>query len=455
MANLLSLSRRPPTDLIAAPISAFESETQAVIQRTSPYSEHVILHVIAAIILVTLLAMSVIRLDRVVSGTGRILPAGGSLFVQPLDKAIVTGILVRNGDVVRKGQVLATLDPTFAAADLKDLQQKLASSDALVARLKAEQEGRAFTADPASPYQVLQASISAQRRSEYLQSINDFDSRIRAASSSVAQSQQDATDYRRRVALAKELEQQQTALQARGFGSRVRTIAATDNRIETERLLSDSQNQSTQSFHDLQALRAQREAYAGKWRDDLTSQLVAAQNDLDTAQQAVAKASKVKDLSNLVAPQDAVVLSVGQASVGSVIDPSTSGAAPLFTLVPLNGTLEAEVKVPAKDVGFIRRGDKVAVKLDAYQFTSHGVASGVIKTISEGSFTTDDEGRAVPAYFRVRILFTDVRLHDVPKSFRLIPGMTLTADALVGKRTVMSYLLEGALRTGSEAMREP
>ena len=123
MARSLTLVRRAPVDDLDAPISAFESETQAVIQSVAPFSERTILHVLAAMVVVAIFLMAVVKLDRVVSGNGRILPTQGSLFVQPLDRAIVTSIVARPGDVVRKGQVLATLDPTFAQADLRDLQQ--------------------------------------------------------------------------------------------------------------------------------------------------------------------------------------------------------------------------------------------------------------------------------------------------------------------------------------------
>jgi multidrug efflux pump subunit AcrA (membrane-fusion protein) len=111
--------------------------------------------------------------------------------------------------------------------------------------------------------------------------------------------------------------------------------------------------------------------------------------------------------------------------------------------------------VAARDIGFIKIGDKVQLKLDAYRYMQHGMAQGVIKTISEGSFTTDDNNVPVAPYFKVRVAITAVHLRNVPADFRLIPGMTLVGDILVGRRTILSYLVEGGLRTGSEAMREP
>jgi HlyD family type I secretion membrane fusion protein len=455
MVQLPTLARRALADPIAAPISAFESETQAVFQKTGPKSEHAIVLVLAGMLVLALVLMSVVKLDRVVTSTGRILPSQGSFFVQPLDRAIVTSILVHTGDVVKKGQVLATLDPTFAAADLKTLQQKRDSDVALVARLEAEQDGRAYVADPKSSDSVLQASIFGQRRAEYAESISEFDAKMRSDHAMIERSRQDASQYQQRLALAGQIEQTQQDLQRQGYGRRTDLIAATDTRVEMQRMASESQNTAAAAISDLSAIGAQRAAFIGKWRSDVATQLVTAQNDLNETVQNLAKASKVSDLSTLVAPNDAVILKVGKASIGSVVDPGSAASEPLFTLTPLGGTLEAEVRINARDIGFIRPGDKVRVKLDAYRFTSHGVATGVIKTISDGSFTTTDDGQIVPPYYKARVAITNSALRNVPAGFRLIPGLTIDGEVLVGRRTIMSYLLEGALRTGSEAMREP
>ena len=451
----LSSARRERADPLAAPISAFESETQAVILSTSPSSERAILYVIMAMVVVALALMAVVKLDRVVSGAGRVLPTQGSLFVQPLDRAIVTGIVAHAGDVVSKGQVLATLDPTFAQADLKDLQQRKASAEAMVARLKAENDNRPYVVDPASNDSVTQSAIYVQRRAEYLQTINDFDARIRSGISVVQRSRQATADFQKRLEIANQLEQAQLDLQNKGFGRRLSLLSATDSRVEMGRMASDSLSAAAQAQHEVAALSAERAAYVGKWRGDVASQLFTAQNSLDATEQSLAKAAKVRDLSKLVAPANAVVLKVGRASIGSVIDPSSNNSEPLFTLTPVGGPLEAEIHIAARDIGFIRRGDKVRLKLEAYSFTVHGAAKGVIKTISDGSFTTGDDGQITPPYYRARVAITDARLRGVPASFRVAPGLTVTGEVLVGHRTILQYLIGGTLKTGSEAMREP
>jgi hemolysin D len=453
MRLLPSPARRTRDDSYGALISAFESETAAVIARTTPRMEHAILHVIIGLIVLGLTLMSVAKIDRVVTSTGRIVPMQGTLFVQPLDKAIVRDIRVKAGDVVKKGQVLATLDPTFASADLTQMQQKMASVAAHVARLRAEQANQPYAPAGSDPYEVLQVSIWRQRQAEYRSSMNDFDARIRSTEADIARLNQDVDLYDKRLKYAGEVENMHTTLEKSGWGSKLNMVIAADSRVEIQRLLSASRNQIAQDQHNIDSLKAQRVGYAEKWRDDLTSELVTTSNDLDVAQQELTKATKLHELINLAAPEDAIVLKIGKANVGSVAQSQDSE--PLMTLVPLNGPLEAEVEIDARDIGFVEPGDPVQIKLDAYNFMEHGTASGVIKTVSEGSFTVGENQELRTPYFRARIAFQEVKLHNVPADFRLIPGMTMTGDVMVGKRTIMSYLINGALRTGSEAMREP
>ena len=109
----------------------------------------------------------------------------------------------------------------------------------------------------------------------------------------------------------------------------------------------------------------------------------------------------------------------------------------------------------SRDIGFRQRGDKVTIKLDAYDFLRHGTAQGIITSVSEGSFSQDSRGAPTDPYFKVRVRIDEAKLNNVPQDFRLIPGMTLTGDIMVGKRTILSYLLTGAQRASAEAMREP
>ena len=165
---------------------------------------------------------------------------------------------------------------------------------------------------------------------------------------------------------------------------------------------------------------------------------------------------------NLTAPEDAVVVKVPNLSAGAI----AMDAQPLFNLVPLNAPLEVDAQIDSQDIGFIKVGDPVTIKFDAYKFMEHGTGKGVVKTISQDAFTeasTQDAmtrrdegaGSSRTPYFDARITLTAMNLHDVAKNFRMSPGMTLEADIVVGKRTILWYLVGGALRSGAEALQEP
>jgi hemolysin D len=437
-------------------VGAFESETAAVLLRISPRSQHNFLYALIAMLVICISLSAVVKLDRVVVSTGRTVPTVGALYVSPFDTGIVKQVNVKAGDVVKKGQALATLDPTFTQADVVQLEQKFSSDSAANARLDAEMAGKLYIPKGDSPAEQLQRQLWQQRQQEYRSNLSDFDGRVHSAEALLAQAESDSQQYAKRLAVAQGVEKLYAPLLDKGYVSKLQMMQASDERMEVGRLAADAENQRNSISQNIASLRAQREAFLQKWHGDTESELVTTRMDLEATRQSLEKARRLSDLGSLESPADAVVLKVGKVSTGSVTGGANqSGQEPLFTLVPIDAQEEADVNVSATDIGFIKVADPVQLKLDAYRYMQHGTAKGVIKTISEGSFTVDDNNVPVAPYFKVRVALTEVKLRNVPADFRVIPGMTLTGDIMVGRRSILSYLLEGGLRTGSEAMREP
>jgi len=451
------LPERRRADAVGKVVGAFESETAAVILKTSPQNQEVLLYAVGIGLLICILLSAVVKLDRVVVGVGRTVPIGGALYVSPLDSGIVREVRVKAGDIVRKGQVLATLDSTFTEADRTQLQQRFSSDEAAVARLEAETSGRTYSPAVKDVYTGLQSSIFAQHAAEKASNLADFDARIRASEAQVAQYESDIKQYSQRLQLSEKVEQTYGPLADKGYVSNLQVLQAKDQRTEAARFLADAQGMAAAAKQSLQSLRSQRDAYIQKRLSDLATELVTTRNDLDATRQSLNKATRMNELITLDAPADAVVLKVGKVSSGSVAANGalTSQSEPLFTLVPLDAPVEVDLRIPAAEIGFVKKGDPVQIKLDAYRFTQHGTAKGAITNISDGSFTISDDNQVVDPYFRVRVAVTEAKLRNVPSDFKLISGMTLQGDILVGRRTILSYVIEGALKTGSEAMREP
>ena len=154
----------------------------------------------------------------------------------------------------------------------------------------------------------------------------------------------------------------------------------------------------------------------------------------------------------LTAPADAVVLEVAKLSPGSI----AREAEAIFTLVPLGTELEAEVQIESQDVGYIKPNAPVHVKVDAFPFQKHGMMEGILRNVSQDSFRRESSASNVgDAYYAGRVKLKSARLDNMPIDATLLPGMTLSAEILVGKRSVMSYMLWPLTKATSESIREP
>ena len=448
------LLRRPQTldrDAEQA-IVDFQGETSEIIGWAQPVVARSVLWALAAMLVLFIVLASVTTLDRVVTASGRIVSQAPTIVVQPLETSIIRSLNVRAGQTVRRGEVLATLDPTFSAADVAQLERQANKLAAEIARLNAEGQGLAFTATGGDQDMLLQESIWRYRQAEYAAKLANFEQRMATLQATIKSNQTDAEHFRSRLKIVGEIETMRQTLEKNQTGSRLNSLIASDTRVETERNLSNSENTIRTSKHDLEALRAEREVYIQQWRSTVLTDLSTRQVDLERVREELNKAHKRRDLVELRAVDDAVVLEVGKYSVGSVVEQ----AQPIYTLMPLNAPLEVDAEIAGMDQGFVKVGDEVQVKFEAYRYVEHGMAKGVVKTISEDSFTRREDQTQVPRpFFRARIELTEVKLRDVPGDFRLVPGMPLVADIIVGKRTIIAYLVEGALRNGSEGMREP
>jgi hemolysin D len=208
----------------------------------------------------------------------------------------------------------------------------------------------------------------------------------------------------------------------------------------------------TELEEEMERFKAEKAAYLAEFRQKTAEELVQVRRDHDAAVKQLDKATRRNSVTLLAAPGDAIVLEVAQRSVGSVL----KEAEVLYTLVPLDSPLEAEVSVEGLDVGNVETGAEARLKLEAWPFQKHGTLSGKVRTVSNDTFTPDPkkDGQQRP-YYKARVEVTVTDLRDVPRSFRLIPGMAVTAEIKAGEHTILSYLLYPILRGLDESIREP
>jgi HlyD family secretion protein len=455
------LSESPPDQLIRR----FQSETDEIRAAPEPIQARLTLFAATGMFLALIGVSLVFPLDRVVTSEfGQIVTVEPTIVLQALDPSIIKTIDVTDGERVAKGQLIATLDPTFAAADVTSLRLQIASLEAEIGRCQAELAHKSFDVAPTSEpqsarYVAIQRTYFQQRKAQYDAQILSYDQQIAQTRATILQLSSDAGHYTHRASLAKEIKDMHAKLEADKFGSHLETVTAADQDVEMLRNADYDRNGVVANEHLLQATVANKDAFIKQWEAAVSLELVTARNQLDAAEQQLDKAARHKDLVRITAQDNAVVLQLAKLSVGSVLNTGDT----LGTLALLRSPVQVEVDIDPQYIGFIRVGDAATIKLDPYHFIEHGTAEGKVLWISDGTFVTDpvtgasttSTGTSIPPYYRVRISITELRLRNVPKDFRLIPGTTLTADIHLGTRSAFMYLMRGILRGLYESMREP
>jgi HlyD family secretion protein len=435
---------------------AFLPDADAIERGPLPRFVRITLHVLLLAFAAFIVWASLSPIDQIVIAHGKLVNPLPNIVVQPLDTSIIQSIDVRVGQVVRKGQVLATLDPTFNAADESQLRNRLESLDNQTAGLRAElsgQRGAAAEGGKSSADAQLQLQLSSERQANFAAQQNKMDQNIARLKASMLTNKHDQVILAERVKSLREVEAMQEQLMAEQFGAKMHLLEARDRRLEVERDMDMQRNKAVELASELASAEAERAAFGKSWRQKAMEDLLSASRDRAGVTEQLAKADRHLKLIQMVAPADGVVLEIGKLSVGSVV----REAEPLFTLVPLGADLEAEVQIDSVDIGYIKPGADVHLKVDAFSFMKHGMLEGKVRTISQDSFkreTKDTSGGGLDAYYLSRIPYTG-KLNRLPAGVRLLPGMTVSAEIVVGHRTVMSYLLYPLTRALDESIREP
>jgi HlyD family secretion protein len=407
------------------------------------------------------------QLDVVAVAEGKLVPQSFLKIVQPADAGIVREILVKEGEAVRKGQVLMRMDSAVSDADGKTLEQELLRKSMLLHRIDAElnqREMQPLAGAPHALFDEINAQFHANRAALEAALASERATLQRAQGEMSAAIQVQA----RLIDVLPHYRDQDAAFEKLVKAGFAGTLMASDKRRER---VEKEQELSTQGFviESARASIAQSEKRLLQIRTDHRKQLYAERNEivgqLEKLMQELAKQAHRQALLELRASQDGVVKDLATHTAGTVVQPGTV----LLTVVPKNEALRAEVWVSNQDIGFVREGQPVKLKFATFPFQQYGMVEGTVERVSvdaadgsmQGASTSGESGdrtargpNGMPLAYRAVVALQTMQIGRDNERLSLSAGMQTSAEVLLGQRSVMEYLLSPVRKAFHEAARE-
>ena len=394
---------------------------------------------------------SLARLQEVTTGRGRVIPASKIQVVQSLEAGIVREILVREGAIVREGDVILRIDPTIAGSTLGEAREKMLGLKAMIARLEAEVEDRAiaFPAELTGQQAELIANQRDQfetRRRELQASLASLDGQVRQRMQEIAEAEARRETLRRALEIAsEELAMVRTLVKTRA--------ASRSEQLVAEAKVNDIGGSLKATELAIPRLQSALEEVRGRRAERLEAARGEALQKLNGARiehSALAEVSRGSQdrvgRTTLRAPASGVVKTVAVTTVGQVVQPGQS----IIEIVPMDANLLVEVQVRPQDIAFLRPGQPALVKITAYDFAIYGGLKARVEQIGADSVTTE-KGES---YYVLRVRTDAADLRHGNEALPIIPGMVADVDVVTGSKTVLGYLTKPLTRMRQTALRE-
>ena len=409
------------------------------------------------------------KVDVVATASGKVIPSGNVKIIQPIEIGYVRKIHVKNGQHVEAGQLLVELDPTLAGADAAQASQGLLTAEVIAARNSAlldhlQGRGSRFRA-PAGTSAEVTATQGDFVRSSIAEYEGERASLIQQRAERAAEltgSEAEISKLRQTLPL---IEQQLTARQEladKGYFSKIRLLEYEQLKVEHIQNIAVQEANASKARAAMANIDAQLMRLKGSFGKNAVTELSDAQEKTGLSREEVTKSARRQEFQQLRAPVSGTVQQLAISTVGGVVQPAQA----LMIIVPDDAKVVVEANIMNKDIGFIREGQPVRVKLEAFNFTDYGIVPGVVESISRDAIDMsqpgqqaqrDEQGRAQPQQglvyaARIRLNKRTIRVRG--REQIIGPGLAAQAEIKTGERRIIDFLLSPIAQTMDEAGRE-
>lgn len=421
------------------------------------------------------------KIDVVAVASGKTVPGNSVKVIQPIEIGEVRAIHVKNGQFVQQGDLLIELDPTLSEADEEQSKQSLLSARIVQARndaLLAHVAGRnsAFNAPSGTP-----DDVAATERAFIRSATAQYDAQRASLSQQRAEAQAELAGARAEIRKLEEalpyIEKQLGAraeLAEKGFYAKLQLLEYEQLRAEHIRNIEIRQADAQRASASVGRLDAELRSLRANFGKTAVTDLAEANERVGIASEELRKAERRRQFQELRAPVDGVVQQLAVSTVGGVVQPAQA----LMAIVPCrsgdpsalqscSSGISVEAFVQNKDIGFINVGQRVAVKLEAFNFTDFGLIEGIVTNISRDAIdqsqqpagsSRDSSGRPIQPGLvyaaKITLPCAPADPNRAPLCDRVQPGMAVQAEIKTGKRRIIQYLLSPISKAMNEAGRE-
>jgi adhesin transport system membrane fusion protein len=429
----------------------FMSEVDAALYRRGHRWAYILSLTICLLLATLLIWTHFAVLDEVTRGLGQVIPSQRVQVIQNLEGGILEETLVRENQIVEKGDILVRISNEMAQSSLKDVASQALEHQAAIARLQAEADGKepVFPEDlqTKAPNAVKdQLDIYSARMDQLNQELNILRSqhtqRMQEASEMAIRRDQAATDLKlaqEQMAIAKPLMEKNVYPRVE-YLTLERAVASLRGDVQS---LSVAIPRTQRAAQEIKERQAQRQA---EFRAMALQEMNQHQIELNSKRHALSAGQDRVTRTDVRSPVRGTVKQVILNTAGGVVKPGE----PILEIIPLDDTLLVEANIKPADIAFLHPGQKAMIKITAYDFSIYGGLEGSVEQIS-GDTIENQKGES---FYKVKLRTKASAIIYRGEKLPIIPGMTASVDILTGKKSVLDYLLKPILKAKENALRE-
>ncbi|MCD6258847.1 MAG: HlyD family type I secretion periplasmic adaptor subunit [Helicobacteraceae bacterium] len=419
------------------------SLSSAVLERT-PTKTSKVLKIWIFTIFAFLVWASIAEIDEITRGDGKTIPYGQNQVIQNLEGGIIESILVNEGQIVKRGEVILKINNAKSLSASQTNEKKFAELRAKQLRLEAEANQKEFKI-PVVKDEELTKQIALNHKF-YLSNKLEYEAKDRSLVEQIEQRKQEYKEAQANIkALKRSLEyvKEEIAMTApmvqQGIKSKVdflqlkREANGIENDIEAAELSLPRLRSAIREYRNKRI--EAKQLFINNAKEELTKVMA----ELSRLQTQQIEFTDQVSRTQVKSPVDGIVQKLHVHTIGGVVKPGED----LVEIVPTSKKLVLEIKIKPSDIAFIHPGAEAKVKVSAYDYAIHGGLIGKVVFISPDTVTDKDEN----TFYLIHVETEKSHLGSDEHPLRIIPGMTVSVDIITGKKTIMQYILKPILKS--------